>query len=335
MIRHILRRVILAIPTLLGVTLLTFTLTNILPGDPARALAGRYATPEMIKETRERLGLDRPLYVQYVRYMGNLVRGDWGQSFSSRASVAEELVLFYPPSLELALVAMALAVAVGVPLGVWTGTGRSPWVNSSVMFFSLMGVGMPVFWAGLLFQLVFFGKLQILPLSGRLGIGVSPPPAVTHMYTVDALLAGQWATFVDALHHMILPALTLAMSAVASVTRITHAAMVEVMRNDYIRTARAKGLRERLVLGRHALKNALLPIVTTVAMQTGWLLGGSLLVEIIFTWGGLGTYAWRGILMLDIPVIMGVSLVTTTTFIVLNLLADITYCFLDPRIAYG
>lgn len=334
MIRYVLRRVMLTIPVLVGVTLLSFTLTNILPGDPARVLAGRYATREQVQATRERLGLDRPLPVQYLRYLGNLVQGDFGHSFHSRQEISKELLVFFPASLELALVAMALAVAAGVPLGVLTGTGRSPWVNSVVMFFSLIGVGMPQFWAGLVFQLIFFGKLRILPLSGRLSAELSPPPTVTRMYIVDAILAGQWAILVDAVRHMILPAFTVAMSAVASVTRITHAAMVEVMRHDYIRTARAKGLSELLVVGRHALKNALLPTVTTVAMQMGWLIGGSLLVEVIFTWPGLGRYAWMGIIRLDLPVVMGVSLVTTTTFIVLNLLADITYCFLDPRVAY-
>lgn len=334
MIRYVLRRVMLTIPVLIGVTLLSFTLTNILPGDPARVLAGRYATREQVQATRERLGLDRPLPVQYLRYLGNLVQGDFGHSFHSRQEISKELLVFFPASLELALVAMALAVAAGVPLGVLTGTGRSPWVNSVVMFFSLIGVGMPQFWAGLVFQLIFFGKLRILPLSGRLSAELSPPPTVTRMYIVDAILAGQWAILVDAVRHMILPAFTVAMSAVASVTRITHAAMVEVMRHDYIRTARAKGLSELLVVGRHALKNALLPTVTTVAMQMGWLIGGSLLVEVIFTWPGLGRYAWMGIIRLDLPVVMGVSLVTTTTFIVLNLLADITYCFLDPRVAY-
>lgn len=334
MIRYILRRVMLTIPVLIGVTLLSFTLTNILPGDPARVLAGRYATAEQVEATRERLGLDRPLPIQYLRCLGNLVRGDFGHSFQSRQEISKELLVFFPASLELALVAMAMAVAAGVPLGVLTGTGRSPWVNSVVMFFSLTGVGMPKFWAGLVFQLIFFGKLGILPLSGRLSAELSPPPTVTRMYIVDAILAGQWAILVDAVRHMILPAFTVAMGAVASVTRITHAAMVEVMRHDYIRTARAKGLSEFLVVGRHALKNALLPTVTTVAMQMGWLIGGSLLVEVIFTWPGLGRYAWMGIIYSDLPVVMAVSLVTTATFIVLNLLADITYCFLDPRIAY-
>jgi peptide/nickel transport system permease protein len=332
--RLILRRVILAIPTLFGVTIMTFVLTNLLPGDPARALAGRYATPEQIQTTRERLGLDQPLYVQYLRHVGRYLRGDLGTSFHSRQEVSKELAVHVPPTVELTFAAMCIAVAIGVPLGVFTGTGRSPWVNSLMIFFSVLGVGIPVFWSGLVFQLIFFGKLGILPLSGRLSPQMARPPAVFHMYTVDALLAGQWDVLWDAVKHLILPAVTLAIGPVASVTRLTRAGMLEAMRKDYVRTARAKGLTERSVVVRHVLKNALLPTVTNVTMQVGWLIGGSVLVETIFTWGGIGSYAWHAILDLDIPVVMGITLITTSAFLVLNLLADIAYTFLDPRIRY-
>jgi peptide/nickel transport system permease protein len=262
------------------------------------------------------------------------VRGDLGESLSSRQDVRIELGYYFPATLELAIAAMLLAVLIGIPLGVFTGAGRSPWVNSVVMFLSLLGVGMPVFWAGLIFQLLFYGKLDILPLSGRLSTLVVPPPPVTRMYTVDAVIAGQWDVLRDALLHLVLPAFTLAIARVASVARITHASMVTVMRRDYIRTARAKGLAERSVLTRHALKNALLPTVTTIGLQIGWLLGGTILVENIYNWGGIGTYAWIGIFRLDIPVIMGITLITTLTFMVVNLLTDIAYVFLNPRIVY-
>jgi peptide/nickel transport system permease protein len=334
MIQYTLRRLALMVPVLLGVTILTFVLSNLLPGDPAREAAGRYATREQIEAVRERLGLNQPLPVQYARYLGRLVRGDLGESLNSRQDVRTELGYYFPATLELAIVAMALAVLIGIPLGVLTGAGRSPWVNSAVMFFSFLGVGMPVFWAGLIFQLVFYGKLDILPLSGRLSTLVQPPPPVTRMYTVDALIAGQGDVFLDALKHLVLPALTLGIARVASVARITHASMVSVMRQDYIRTARAKGLAERYVLTRHALKNALLPTVTTVGLQIGWLLGGTVLVENIYNWGGVGTYAWVGIFRLDIPVIMGITLITTLTFMFVNLVTDIAYTFLNPRIVY-
>ena len=334
MIQYILRRLVLMVPVLIGVTILTFVLSNLLPGDPAREAAGRYATREQIEAVRERLGLNEPLPVQYARYLGRLVRGDLGESLNSRQDVRTELGYYFPATLELAIAAMLLAVLIGIPLGVLTGAGRSPWVNSVVMFFSLLGVGMPVFWAGLIFQLLFYGKLDILPLSGRLNTLVVPPPPVTRMYTVDAVIAGQWDVLRDALLHLVLPAFTLAIARVASVARITHASMVSVMRRDYIRTARAKGLTERSVLTRHALKNALLPTVTTIGLQIGWLLGGTVLVENIYNWGGLGTYAWIGIFRLDIPVIMGITLVTTLTFMVVNLITDIAYVFLNPRIVY-
>ena len=332
--RYILRRMLTAIPVLVGVTLLTFLLVNLLPGDPALWLAGEYATKEQIAATRQRLGLDQPLPVQYVRYLGRLLRGDLGRSISSQNPITEELLLFFPASLELTLAAMLLTVVVGVPLGILTGSGRSPWVNSAVMLFSLVGVGLPVFWAALVLQLIFFGKLGVLPLGGRLGTGIAPPPAVTNMYTIDALLAGQLSTFWSALEHLALPAFTLATSRVASAARITHASMVEVMRRDYIRTARAKGLWERLVITRHAVKNALLPTVTMLGLQIGWLLGGTILIENIFSWGGLGTYAWIGIFRRDIPVVMGLTLATTSAFVIVNLLTDVIYTWLDPRIAY-
>lgn len=334
MAAYIIRRVALIIPVLLGVTLLTFTLVHMIPGDPARALAGQFATQEQVQAVRERLGLNDPLPVQYARYVWRLLHGDLGTSVSSRQPVGRELLKFFPVTVELAFVAIVLTMIIGIPLGVITGASKSRWLKSLVMVFSLVGVGTPVFWAGLVLQLVFFGRLHLLPLSGRLSHTFEPPPAVTNMYTVDALLAGQWAIYWNAVKHLILPAVTLASARIASVTRITHASMVDVMRQDYIRTAKSKGLREMAVLGQHALKNALLPTVTTVALQIGWLLGGTILVENIFSWGGLGTYAWIGIFRKDIPVVMGITLITTTVFLFTNLIADMIYHFLDPRIAY-
>ena len=334
MIRYIIRRLLMMIPVLLGVTIMTFVLTNMLPGDPAREAAGRFATREQIAAVRQRLGLDQPLPVQYVRYMGRLLQGDLGESLTTRQEVLKELTIYFPATFELTMTAMTLVILIGIPLGVITGAGRSPWINSLVMLFSLVGVGMPVFWSGLIFQLVFFGELHWLPLSGRLSSQFSAPQAITNMYTVDALLRGQWDVLWDALQHLVLPALTLALGSIASVARITHASVTSVLRKDYIRTARAKGLRSGVILSRHALKNAVLPTATMIGMQFGWLLGGAVLVENIFTWGGIGTYAWVGIFRLDIPVIMGMTLLTTLVFMLLNLLTDFSYAFLDPRIVY-
>jgi ABC-type dipeptide/oligopeptide/nickel transport system permease component len=331
---YILRRLLLMIPVLLGVTLLTFILTNVLPGDPAREAAGRYATKEQVEAVRKRLGLDQPLPVQYVRYLGRLVQGDLGDSLTTKQSISKELSIYFPATLELTFMAMVMIIFIGIPIGVITGSGRSPLLNNIIMLFALIGVGIPVFWAGLVGQMFFFGQLHWLPLSGRLSSEILPPPPITRMYLFDSIIAGQWNVFWDALKHMIMPAFTLAIGSIASIARITHSSMAAVMRKEYIRTARAKGLPESVVLTKHALRNALLPTVTMLGMQTGWLLGGAVLVENIFSWGGLGTYAWVGIFRLDIPVIMGLTLLITLVFMILNLLTDISYALLNPRISY-
>src|SRR5215211_1134765 len=319
MVRFIIQRLLLAIPVLFGVTLIIFTLTFVLPGDPARSAADRYATPEQVEAVRIRLGLDKPFHEQYLSYLGRLAHGNLGTSIESRRPVIEDMAKFLPATFELMLMAMTITVLVGIPLGVITGSGRRSWTNSLVRFLSVVGVGMPVFWSGLLLQLIFFGKLGWLPLDGRLSAGATPPPRLTGMYTIDALLAAQWATFGDALKHLILPALTLSFALVASIARITHSSMLEVMRQDYIRTARAKGLSDQVVLYRHSLKNAFVPVLTTLGLQVGFLLAGSVLVENIFSWGGIGTYAWSGIFRLDIPVIMAVALATAVIFVFSNL----------------
>jgi peptide/nickel transport system permease protein len=335
MIRFIIQRLLLAIPVLFGVTLIIFTLTFVLPGDPARSAADRYATPEQVEAVRIRLGLDKPFHEQYLSYLGRLAHGDLGTSIESRKPVIEDMAKFLPATFELMLMAMTITVLIGIPLGVITGSGRRSWTNSLVRFLSVVGVGMPVFWSGLLLQLIFFGKLGWLPLDGRLSAGATPPPRLTGMYTIDALLAAQWATFGDALKHLILPALTLSFGLVASIARITHSSMLEVMRQDYIRTARAKGLSDQVVLYRHSLKNAFVPVLTTLGLQVGFLLAGSVLVENIFSWGGIGTYAWSGIFRLDIPVIMAVALATAVIFVFSNLVIDVLYTVVDPRIRHG
>ena len=335
MIRFIIQRLLLAIPVLLGVSFIIFTLTYVLPGDPARSAADRYATPEQVAAVRKRLGLDRPFHEQYFGYLGRLARLDLGTSIESRKPVIEDMAKFLPATFELMLMAMTITVLVGIPLGVITGSGRRTWTNSLIRFLSVVGVGMPVFWSGLLLQLIFFGKLGWLPLDGRLSAGASPPPRLTGLYTVDALAAGQFGAFGDALKHLILPSLTLSFGLVASIARITHSSMLEVMRQDYIRTARAKGLADRVVLYRHSLKKAFVPVLTTLGLQVGFLLAGSVLVENIFSWGGIGTYAWSGIFRLDIPVIMAVALSTAVIFVISNLIIDILYTVIDPRIRHG
>lgn len=332
--RYVARRLLQMVPVLLGVSILTFALTNLLPGDPARAAAGRLATPQQLEEVRERLGLDRPLPVQYAMYMGRLARGDLGTSLTSKQAVAEELRLFFPATLELLLATMAIAVGVGIPLGVLAATRRGKWTDHAFLGFSYFGVGMPVFFTALLLQIVFAGWLRVLPIAGRLGLETVPPPVFTGMYTVDAMLAGQWTTLLDALRHLVLPALALAIAGVSEVGRITRRSMLQALDEEYVRTARAKGFPERTVWLRHALPNALLPTTTVIGLQVAFLLGGTVLIENVFSWGGLGTYAWTGIFRLDIPVIMGVTLIATTVYLFVNLGVDLVYARLDPRIRY-
>lgn len=334
MARYVARRLLLMVPVLLGVSLLVFFLTNLLPGDPARAAAGRLATPEQLTAVRERLGLDQPLPVQYALYMGRLVQGDLGTSLTSKQEVADELRLFFPATIELLLATMAIVIAVGIPLGVRTATARGGWFDRAFLGFSYMGVGIPVFFLALLLQLIFAGWLRVLPIAGRLGLETVPPPMLTGMYTVDALLAGQWATLVDAARHLVLPATTLAVAGVAEVGRITRSSMLTALNQDYVRTARAKGLTERAVWLRHALPNAMLPTTTIIGLQVAFLLGGTVLIENLFSWGGLGTYAWTGIFRLDIPVIMGITLISTVAYLLVNLCVDVVYARLDPRIDY-
>ena len=333
--RYIARRLLQMVPVLLGVSVLTFALTNLLPGDPARAAAGRHATPQQLEEVRERLGLDQPLPAQYALYMGRLARGDLGTSLTSRQSVATELRLFFPATLELLLATMLIAVGVGIPLGVLTAARRGRWADRAFLGYSYFGVGMPVFFTALLLQIVFAGWLGWLPIAGRLGLETVPPPALTGMYTVDAMLAGEWATLLDALRHLLLPALTLAIAGCAEVGRITRRSMLQALDEEYVRTARAKGVPERSVWLRHALPNAMLPTTTVIGLQVAFLLGGTVLIENIFSWGGLGTYAWTGIFRLDIPVIMGITLLATTVYLFVNLGVDLVYARLDPRIRYG
>ncbi len=305
-----------------------------MPGDPAHEVAGTYATTDQIAAVRERLGLDKPILVQYGLYLTRLMHADLGVSLSTKQNVAKELQIYFPATLELGLASMFIVVLVGVPIGVLTGTGRFRGINTFAMFSAVAAAGMPVFVSGLVLQIIFFGILDWLPISGRLSSDFQPPPSLTRMYTLDAFIAGQWATFGNASLHILLPAVTLAIPSIAATARITHASMQATLRMDYIRTARAKGAPFHIVLLRHALKNALLPVVTLIAMQAGWLLSGSIIVENIFSWGGLGTYAWVGIFRLDQPVIMGITLVTTLTFVFLNFIADVSYAYLDPRISY-
>jgi peptide/nickel transport system permease protein len=333
--QYILRRLALIVPVIFGLTLLTFTLTHIVPGDPALLAAGPQATQEMVDQIREEFGMDDPLPVQYVDYLKGLVTGDWGKSILSRRPVISDLRVYWPATFELVLAAMAIAVFLGLPLGVISAVKHDRWPDHASRVYSLMGVSVPSFWLALLFQ--WFVALQFgwLPIGGRIEATVGAPEQITGLYTIDSLLTGNFEALRSSLRHLFLPAFTLSMGPLATVTRMTRSSMLEVLGQDYIRTARAKGLKERSVLFRHALRNAFMPTLTMIGLSLGWLMGGSVLVETIFDWPGLGLYAVKSALTLDFMPIMGIALVYGIVFSLINLLVDVLYAFVDPRIRYS
>jgi len=334
MLGYIVRRLIFMVLVIIGISLVLFTVNYLLPGDPARAAAGWNATPEKVEAIRKRMGLDKPPHIQYLTYMWNLLRGDLGTSILSNKPVIEDIKTYLPASLELVSMAMLLSVFVGISLGVFSALKPGHLIDTISRFFSTLGMGMPLFWAGLLGQLILSYKLKLLPFGGRLTPGVPSPPTVTGFYTIDALLVRDLSVFKDALMHLIMPAAVLALPEAAVTSRLMRSSMLDVLSQDYIRTARAKGLIERRIIWVHAFKNALLAPLTMIGMQVGWMLGGSLLVESVFSWAGLGFFAYHGIYMRDFPVVMGFTLIMTGIFVLSSLVVDILYRYLDPRITY-
>jgi len=333
--KFVLQRVLLLIPVLFGISVLTFTISHLVPGDPARLAAGPQATQEMVEQIRREFRLDRPLIVQYVGYTAGLLRGDWGKSILSRRPVIEDLANYWPATLELALAAMVIAAAIGIPLGVLSGVWHGSWVDHISRLLSLFGVSIPAFWLAILIRYAIVLEFGWFPISGRLSISVPPPDSITRMYLVDSVLTGNHAAFFDALLHIAWPALSLSLAPLAVITRMTRSSMLEVLGQDYIRTARSKGLAEHTVLFRHALRNALIPTVAMMGLSFGWLMGGSVLIETVFDWPGIGLYAVNAALTLDFMPLMGIALLYGIIFTLLNLATDIAYGFLDPRIRYG
>ena len=331
---YIVRRIGTLILVLFGMSLLTFTVTRLVPADPVRAAAGMDATQETLEAVRRELGLDRSWPEQYLRYISRVLRGDLGMSYMNRQPVMNDIKAFLPASLELALASLVVCVPVGILLGIVTALRAGSVSDAATRVFAILGVSMPVFWLALLFQLIFYRQLRWFPAAGRLGPLFSPPRPVTHLYLVDTLLAGDLAAFTSAVRHIALPAFTLAVANIAIITRITRSSLLEVLSQDYVRTARAKGLAEWRVLSRHALKNAAVPVVTIIGLQLGALIAWVFLVETIFSWPGIGSYAVRAIMNADFNAVMGVTLVTSFMYVIINLLVDISYLFLDPRIRY-
>lgn len=335
MARYIARRLVLLVGVLVGMSVITFSLTHLVPGNPARLLAGPHASKAEVDALAHQFGLDLPVPEQYVVYVQKLLHGDLGMSLTDRRPVVVDLAQFLPATIELTLVALVLTVAIGIPLGLVSGVARGTLVDHLVRVVSIGGVSMPIFWLGLILQLVLYREVGLLPASGRLGPFDIPPPSVTGLYTIDSLLAGRLDTFVTAATHLVLPAVTLAAGSIAVVTRMMRASVIEALEADYVRTARAKGLLERTVLSRHVLKNALIPTVTVIGLQVGYLLAGNVLAEAVFSWPGIGLYAVNAIGNLDYAAIMGVTLVISVVYVLVNLVVDLIYALLDPRISYA
>lgn len=332
MINLIIRRFVSVIPVILGMTLLTFALSHVIPADPARLLAGPRAPADVVEKIRHEKGLDRPFLVQYIDYMSHLARVDFGESTTSFRAVSTDLADYFPATAELTIFALVFATLVGVSIGIISAVRQNSWMDQAARFVAINGISMPVFWLGLLAQLLLYQNLGWLPYGGRVSDWVLMPPAQTGFLTLDSLLAGNWPTFLDALHHLLLPAFVLGLEPLAILARTTRTALIEVMRDPYIVTARAKGLKEPWVIFRHAFRNALLPVVTMVGLLVGYLLSGSVMVETVFTWPGIGRYAARAISSADYNAVMAVTLVIALVYLVTNLLVDLVYARLDPRI---
>jgi ABC-type dipeptide/oligopeptide/nickel transport system permease component len=333
-LRYIVKRLLLMIPILIGISLLTFFISNTIPGDPARLAAGPYADAKVIAELREEMGLNDPIYVQYGHYMKDLLSGELGNSNYSHQPVMKDLKQYFPATLELTLFSMLITILIGIPLGIISASKKDKLADQLARVMALVGVAMPAFWLGIIFLLFFYLQLGVLPGSGRLDTGLAPPEAITGMYTLDALLTGNWTVFNSALIHLILPGITQAAVTIGMLTRMTRSSMLEVLKSDYIRTAFAKGGSEKRVLYGHALRNGMMPIMTLLGMTFGHSLGGSVLVESVFSWPGLGKYAVNALTYLDFPAVMAVTILIAVLFIFVNLIIDILYQVVDPRLNY-
>ncbi len=331
--RYAIRRGLTIVPVLLGVSVLVFSFIHLIPGDPALTMLGERATPEKVAEVRARLGLDRPIWQQYVLYIGRALQGDLGVSIVRGDPVASDLLRRFPATVELAMAAIVVAIALGIPIGVASAVWRNSLLDSLARLGALTGVSMPIFWLGLVLAWFFGVQLRVLPTGFRLSSGTMFVPW-TNFVILDALLQRDGPTLVDAIRHLILPALALATIPLAVIARMTRASMLEVLSREYIRTAEAKGLSRRVVIMRHALRNALLPVLTVVGLQVGRLLAGAILTETIFSWPGIGLWVYESIEARDYAIVQGVSLFIAVIVVGVNLLTDVLYAAVDPRIKY-
>ena len=331
MLRFAVRRLLLLVPILLGLSILVFLWIRALPGGPAVSILGERATPEAIEQVERQYGLDKPIYVQYVKYVQTLLQGDLGTSIATRRPVTEEIERRFPATVELAVAAMAFAIGVGIPLGFFAAKRYGTWFDGTSLVVSLLGISIPVFFLGILLKYVFAVKLGLLPTVGRIDVRLDAEHP-TGFYVLDSILTLNGEAFVDTVEHLILPAIALGSIPLAIVARITRASVLDVQNEDYVRTARAKGLAPLVVDRRHVLRNALLPITTVIGLQVGLLLSGAVLTETVFAWPGMGTWLVGAIEDRDFPVLQGGILFLAVVFVLVNLLVDLSYGYINPRI---
>ncbi len=334
MLRFVVRRLLLLVPILLGVSLLVFFWVHNLPGGPADSLLGERRTPELVEQYRKQYGLDKPLPVQYVKYVGTLVSGNLGISIVTRRKVTEEIRDRFPATIELAFAAMIFAVALGIPLGFFAAKHHGRFLDHATMVGSLIGISIPIFFLAIILKYIFAVRLGWLPSVGREDI-LATREHPTNFYLVDAVVNGDAGAFADAAKHLVLPGIALGSIPLAIVTRITRAAVLDVQNEDYVRTARAKGLPPRIVDRRHVLRNALLPISTVIGLQTGLLLSGAVLTETVFAYPGVGSWLRDAIFNRDYPVLQGGIMFLALVFVLVNLLVDVSYAVINPRIRYS
>ena len=335
MLLFIVRRILLLIPVLIGLTIIMFAIARILPGDPVALAAGPNATAAERQALAVEFGLDQPIWAQYGQYVTGLVQGDLGTSLLTRRPVAADIAAYLPATLELVFAAMAIAVLIGIPLGLVTAVWRNRWPDYVSQVGAIGAISMPRFFLGLLLQLCFAMWLAWLPLGGRLPIIVIPPPHVTGFLTIDALIAGDRSTFTTALRHLAMPAIAMSLSPLATIMRMMRSSTIEVMQQDYVMTARALGLPRRQIITKYVARNAVSATLTVIGLYFGWLLGGTVLVETVFDWPGLGLYATKAIISQDMMPVIGVALVIGLLFVFANLIIDLLYGVINPKVRYS
>ncbi|MFV0383250.1 ABC transporter permease [Paracoccus sp. (in: a-proteobacteria)] len=335
MLYFIMRRILLLIPVVIGLTIIMFAIARLLPGDPVGLAAGPNATQAEIAALAAEFGLDQPVWTQYFSYVGGLLHGDMGTSLLTRRPVALDIAAYLPATLELVFAAMFLAIVIGIPLGLITAIWRNRWPDYLSQIFAIGSISMPRFFLGLLLQLCFAMWLMWLPLGGRLPIIAFPPPTVTGFYTIDSLIVGDFETFWLALKHLAMPAIAMSLSPLATIMRMMRASSIEVMSMDYVTTARALGLPQGKIVRKYIARNAISATLTVIGLYFGWLLGGTVLVETVFDWPGLGLYATKAIISQDMMPVIAVALVIGLLFVLANLVIDLLYGVINPKVRYS